>query len=86
MRIEVLAYIEDDKLQIGVRSNTPSMECGLFDGEYYFNYYSAINDPIEIMTMDIVPLGNLTYDIYVEGDLYETISPNNSSSNFSIDV
>jgi hypothetical protein len=84
MRVNVLMYIEDDALTVGLRSKSPSTECGLFDGESYFNYYIVDADD-EIMGMDIVKIDQKTFEVYVDDLLIDVITDGDSSS-FSIDV
>ena len=38
-QIEILAYIEDDVLSVGIRSLKPHDELTMFDGEYHFEYF-----------------------------------------------
>jgi hypothetical protein len=38
-KIEILAYIEDDVLSVGIRSLKPHDELTMFDGEYHFEYF-----------------------------------------------
>lgn len=86
MKVNVLAYVEDGKLTIGLRSNVPHTECGLYDGEHYFNYYTVEEEVKEIMTMEVIP-STKGWEIYVEGDLYDEIETTNTyGSAFTISV
>ena len=86
MKVDVLAYVEDDKLTIGLRSNVPHTECGLFDGYYYFNYYTIDKEEKEIMTMNIIPTEK-GWDILVEDELWDEIPLDGSyNSSFSISI
>lgn len=40
-KIEILAYIEDDVLSVGIRSLQAHDELTMFDGEYHFEYFTV---------------------------------------------
>lgn len=40
-KIEILAYIEDDILSVGIRSTSAHDELTMFDGEYHFEYFTV---------------------------------------------
>jgi hypothetical protein len=84
MKIDVLMYIEDNKLIVGLRSKKPMFECGFFDGDSYFEYHS-FNDSDELLTMEIFKSDDNVFRVYVDDMLMDIITEENSS-NFSIDV
>jgi hypothetical protein len=86
MKVDVLAYVEDNELVVGLRSNIPHSQCGLFDGNCYFNYYTINKEEKEIMTMNIIPTNN-GWDILVEDELWDEVPLDGSyTSSFSINI
>jgi hypothetical protein len=84
MKVDVLMYIEDNKLIVGLRSKSPMFNCGFFDGDSYFQYH-AFNDSDELLTMEILKSDDNVFRVYV-GDMLMDIISYENSANFSINV
>lgn len=52
-KIEILAYIEDDVLSVGIRSLQAHEELDMFDGEYWYTYKTVEPNSQEFIIGDI---------------------------------
>jgi hypothetical protein len=85
-KIEILAYIEDDVLSVGIRSLEPHDELTMFDGEYHYTYKSVDYDSQEFIIENIKVESTDRAFFFFDGKLLIGIADDTKTFNYEISI